>query len=338
MRFSTTIVLLFGLPALGWSGYWYAGATAKEAVLKAWLEDRRAAGWVAEAEALEVGGFPYRFDSRIKGLELADPAAGWAWSAPAFEVLALAYKPTHVIAVWPERQVIATPDGEVEILAEQMRGSVEFDVGTDLVLDRLVIDMAGVRFNGEGWQSGAAKALVATRRAAEDRLHHDVSVEAREVLLTEAVRRLLDPGQVLPAAFETLLAQARVGFDAPLDRTAVEVAPPAITSFRLDRFQATWGELDLRAVGELAFRPDGTPEGQIDVKARNWAEMVTLAVNAGALSAEAAGRLTTALGVLSAMSGNRETLDVPLRFADGLTYLGPLPVGPAPRLRIGQRQ
>ena len=331
MRF---ILLLFGLPALAWSGYWYVGATAKEQVMRAWLEERAAAGWRAEVAELQVGGFPYRFDTELKGVELADPVSGVSWSAPWFEILALSYKPTHVIAVWPETQSITTPDGRVEIRAGQMRGSAEFDAGTDLALDELVVDMADVTLTGAGWDSGFDKALVATRRHGSDARAHDVSVEARNVRLTERTRRFLDPKAVLPAVFETLLAQAAFTFDGPLDRTAIEIGRPAITHVTIDKFQATWGRLDLRAEGAVTIGPDGRPEGTINLRAKNWREMVELAVNVGALSQGDAGKLTSALGIVSQMTGDGETLDAPLRFAAGLTFFGPLPIGTAPRIML----
>ena len=76
------ILAIIAAAAIGWSVWWWAIASAKERALAAWLDERRAAGWVAEAEAIDVGGFPYRIDTTIRGLELANPAAGWSWTAP----------------------------------------------------------------------------------------------------------------------------------------------------------------------------------------------------------------------------------------------------------------
>jgi hypothetical protein len=43
-----------------------------------------------------------------------------------------------------------------------------------------------------------------------------------------------------------------------------------------------------------------------------------------------------ALEVLASEQGDPKVLDLPLRFKGGLSYLGPLPIGPAPML--AQRQ
>ncbi|MEM9270831.1 MAG: DUF2125 domain-containing protein, partial [Pseudomonadota bacterium] len=84
-----TLLVLVLLATALYSGYWFVGARAQEAGLNAWLEAQRAQGWVAEVEELNVAGYPNRFDTTATGLELANPKAGWAWSAPEFQILAL---------------------------------------------------------------------------------------------------------------------------------------------------------------------------------------------------------------------------------------------------------
>ena len=47
-----------------------------------WLAERRAAGWVAEAEDVRVRGFPNRVDTVVTDLDLSDPAGGLVLAAP----------------------------------------------------------------------------------------------------------------------------------------------------------------------------------------------------------------------------------------------------------------
>ena len=52
-------LIIFILVAAGlWMGYWAFGSISLERALKAWLDDRRAEGWVAEVESIDVSGFP----------------------------------------------------------------------------------------------------------------------------------------------------------------------------------------------------------------------------------------------------------------------------------------
>ena len=50
------------------------------------------------------------------------------------------------------------------------------------------------------------------------------------------------------------------------------------------------------------------------------------------MTSEVAATLYSGLSLLAMLSGNKDTLDVPLRFADRIMFLGPIPVGEAPRL------
>ena len=70
MRVLLAIVVL---AALGWSGFWYWNASARDRALTNWLEERRAAGWIAEGD-VRVTGFPNRVDVIVDGLALATAA------------------------------------------------------------------------------------------------------------------------------------------------------------------------------------------------------------------------------------------------------------------------
>ena len=77
---------------------------------------------------------------------------------------------------------------------------------------------------------------------------------------------------------------------------------------------------------------EGFAEGRIDLRARNWREMIALAESAGALDPTLAGAVRAGLDLIARFSGDRDAINVPLDFADGVTRLGPIVVGPAPVL------
>jgi hypothetical protein len=93
-----------------------------------------------------------------------------------------------------------------------------------------------------------------------------------------------------------------------------------------------WGSLDLRARGELTTDARGYAEGRLDLRARNWREMLRVAVNAGMIGENMAGAVETGLGLLARLSSDRNTIEVPLAFQNGETRLGPIVIGEAPRL------
>jgi hypothetical protein len=329
------ILAIVALAAAGWTGWWFLIATAKERALGAWLAERRAAGWVAEAEAVDVGGFPYRVDTTVRGLELANPPAGWAWSAPTFQFLALAYQPNHLIAIWPSEQDFATPLGATRVASQTMRGSVIFEPNPRLALRRSTIELEGVTLAGDGWQVGLAEGVLATRQAeAPDAppFAHEIGFSASDLALPEAWARGVDRAGVLDPVIETARLDAVAVFDRPLDRAAVEGAPPLIERLTITDMTFTWGKLDLRGRGELAADARGFAEGRIDLRARNWREMLDVAERSGALAPGLASALRGGLGLFARLGGDRNTLEAPLDFEGGTMRLGPVPLGPAPLL------
>jgi len=322
-----------GLAAL-WSGYWYVAAEAKRSVLERWFEQRREAGWAAEHQAIRVGGYPYRFDTLLEGLMLADPRRGIVWQAPQLQILALSYEPNHVLVFWPERQSLATPREAVEIEAGEMQASTVFRPGAALEIDRATMTLAAVTLQSDaGWQAGLEKGLAALR-AVEGRANaHDLAIEAQDLLLPAPLRARLDRSGLLPERIGTLNLRLTAAFDAPLDRRVIEERRPGITDLRLDGLNAVWGRLELRATGRVVADAQGYPEGEIFVRAQNWQEMLAMAVEAGVIGGNMAQVLESGLRMLARISGNPDTIDAPLTFAGGRVALGPIGLGEAPRLR-----
>jgi len=136
MRVLLTLILV---AAAGWSGYWFVGRTGVTHGFERWFEARRAEGWVAETSAIVTRGFPNRFDTSFADLALAAPETGLAWEAPFFQLLALSYRPNHVIAVWPERQLMATPIEKYTVESADMRASIVTAADIRLPLERTTL-------------------------------------------------------------------------------------------------------------------------------------------------------------------------------------------------------
>lgn len=317
----------------GWGGYWFVGSGAQKAAIEAWLQDRAQAGWVANYSSVTVQGFPNRFDSTVTDLELADPRYGWAWFAPEFQTLQLSYQPNHIIAAWPDAQTIATPTGSVEVTAEDMRASLVFEPDSDLALNRATLTLSDLRLNREnGWNSAVEQAVLATRRTNGEPFAHDIALDAKNFTPSAALKARLDPQGLLPAQFDALHIETTAAFDRPWDRHAIESEKPVWTRLDVNTLDAQWGDLGLKAVGSVDLDREGYPTGSLDIQARNWRQILDLAVAAGSLTPEVAATLDSGLSLFAMMSGNKNTLDVPLRFADRIMFLGPIPVGEAPRL------
>ena len=333
MRILFAIVVLAGL---AWSGWWWVHASSRDAALERWLAERRDAGWVADAGDVSVRGFPNRLDAVVTDLALADPRSGWSWTAPEFQILSMSWKPNHVIAVWPGEQVVASPYETVRVESSEMRGSVVFEAGLGLTLDRTAIEIGDMRLRGEsGWEAGIGKAIFSTRQSGGDApdFAHDLAFAASDLTPPDFLGAL-DVGGVLPATVEVLNLDSTLVFDRDWDRASVEGENPRLLEVRLRDASAVWGSLDLRGQGVLRADARGYAEGEIKLRARNWSEMLTLAERSGAIPQGLAGPLRAGLDLIATLSGDRDTLNVPLRFEGGNAMLGPVVLGEAPRLLI----
>ncbi len=329
------LLVICGVAAVLWSGYWVIGSRAVEAGLRDWLDARAADGWMAEYSDLRTVGFPNRFDTTITDLELADPATGLAWSAPFVQILQLSYEPDHIIAAWPQTQTFASPYQRVTVGSDQIRASAVFRPGTDLELDHSSFVLKNlVLTSNAGWSAEVTGGLFATRRAATGQNAHDIGFDVKDVRPADALLTRLDPAGLLPRGIERLRIDATLGFDAPWDRHAIESERPAITDIDLNLLQANWGKLDLWAAGTLSVDANGVPTGSITVRARNWREMLQIGVAAGWVPEDIADTLESGLGLIASLAGNPKELDVPLSFARGRVSLGPIPLGPAPRFSL----
>lgn len=318
-----------------WAGYWYVGATSLDRALTTWIDERRAEGWVADVGALEVRGFPNRFDTEMRDIDIADPETGVAWSAPFFQILALSYRPTQVIAVWPDTHRFSTPIQSIDIETEQARGSIFLEATPSLELDRSTIVVDEMRLSSSlGWVTSLREGRFATEQVAAKDNAYRIGIDLSGLAPAEEVLRVLDPAMILPRMVENLNLDADILFNAPLDRRALEDKRPQIVSLGLSNLSAVWGDVTFRAAGDIVVDNAGVPEGEFALRAVEWRKVLDMAVASGFLPQKFAPTVEQALDILARTSGNRDTIDTTLSFRRGLMLVGPIPVGRAPRIVI----
>ncbi len=334
MRALLSIIIL---ASLGWSGYWFVGAGATKFGFKTWFDARRAEGWVADYADLAVRGFPNRFDASFTKVALADPGTGLAWEAPFFQLLALSYKPNHLIAVWPQQQLVATPLEKYRVTSDDMRASMVLEASTDLTMNRATLTALALTIAPDGGDAPLqieGLTLAAEHVPADADAHYHLGLRADGLAPPSTWATRVDPNGTLPDKFTVVHADLTVLFDRPWDHRAIEQARPQPQQIRLRLAEATWGQLSLQAAGELVVDAAGQPTGTVTIKARNWREILQLARNSGTLPARISAPVEEGLKLLSRLAGNPKTLDIPLEFASGRIWLGPVPIAPAPVLRL----
>ena len=313
--------------ALGWAGYWWVGAGAREAAVKAFLAEQRAAGWVAEADAVRVTGFPNRFDAMLDDVTLADPEAGWAWEGDQLAVLALSYRDDRVIVTFPGQHRLAVPEGAMEVSGDVLRASVANAAGrlTRIVGEGQVVRLAFAQGSAEVSRLGFG--TDAPERGEVQRL----GLTLTDVALDDGLRAQLDPAGIFSDWVERLHMDVTATFARPPELPVVGGVPDVETLVVRD-MSLRWGALDLRGQGEVRADPLGYAEGELNLRVRDWEAVLASAEAAEAIGPAQAEALELALGLLAGISGGRDAIEVPLAFDEGSTFIGPVRIGDAPRL------
>lgn len=335
-RFVVLIVVLAALGGIAWG----VGAMVAQTATTRWLDDRANEGWVANAADISVSGFPLQFVTEFQEVDLADPDSGLAWSAPSFRLVQDTLRLDRLRAEWPAAFTIASPTERLTISGlgtdgMSMAAMLDVQPTNRFALDALDADTGPMLLQSNaGWRTQWEQGRLSVARVDDTNSTYDIVALSTFMAPPEAWRDLLDPAGLLPPMMESAEVRATTVFDAPWDMDAVEDARPQITHLAIDEISASWGDMLFRASGTLDVSDGGVPEGELAVRAENWRAMVDLAENAGLLPARLRPATEGMLQVLAGMTGSEENIDATLSFSNGRVFIGPLPIGPAPNLRL----
>jgi len=319
------ITLLAGL-ALAWAGAWLVAARVVERAAETWLAEQAAAGRLADHEAVSVGGFPGRLDLTVEGLRLGDPW-GVVWEVPQVALALGAGRPDRVRAGLEGRQRLIMGAQALEVEADRLEGAVRVG-GRELALREGALQVEALRLEAGGGPGTLGLRTLGLETAAE------AGAEERQRLrlgLRDLV--LAGPDGRPLAPLERLDLTATVLFDAPLDRHAAVrgVQPQELV---LEALSLVWAGAEVQAGGRLEIGADGFPEGRIGVEVAGWRPLLDMAVTLDLLRPELAPTWERVLETLEAAGDRPGVLPLALVFSRGRVSLGPLPLGPAPRLRL----
>lgn len=319
--------------ALIWSLYWLAAGWGLGNGISTWFAEQRRQGWQAEYSSLTSSGFPSRHTTRITHPTLADPGTGTAWRADWLEV--------ESPAIWPGRQTLRfapTPqrfsyfDQTAVIEAQSLQAQLHLAPGLSLTLEELALSSGAWRIRDGDRPVMSAGSLQLGMRQTGTPKRYQVLITADDFSPGTALRRLLAATESLPDVFEALVLDMEVTFDTAWDRTALELRRPQPRHIELKLADAHWGALRIKAMGTLAVDEAGLPTGVMALQIENWQQMLVMAEDAGALPSKARDGIERVLGLFASLGGNPRDLDTQLNFRDGYVALGPIPLGPAPRL------
>lgn len=330
MRF---LLILVACLAAAYSGYWFVGRGAANAAITGGLERIEAEGLDVAYTSLETVGFPSRFDTTITDLSVADPGRGLAWDVPFFQVFAVSTQPNHVIAVWPDSQRVTLPGERLLITSGDLRASLRASPSPSLPLREATLEGRTLALAADaGWEVDVAATLMALRAVSGEAVpanSYEVFAEATDITLPRQILEALGGVEAVPAIAERLRIDGRIALDQPLDRFAAETGP-VLTSLTLRDLTFRWGDVTIAGEGSFTVDSTGRPEGRITLEVTNWQRLIDMAQAAGLMTE---GQALSVGRAAAAMANGAGQLTAPINFQNGFTALGPLPIGPAPRLR-----
>ncbi len=336
MRLMKWVIGLALLACAGWSGWWYLGAAGQETGLETWLEQQRKRGWLAEAKSVEVTGFPLDFQTRMQDVALADPATGWAWGAPELHAHQAAHAPTRIAVTWPGTQTIAVPGDRADIRSEVMETVLDVRPGPSMELRQVTGDIQTLAVTGQqGWKAGAQSVELNIAERPEDLgpAHaYDMLLTGVKIRLPKEIVAKIDPTGWLQPKVDTLTIKGHAAFDDPLDRLTLEQGRMAMRAATIREAGFEWGDMRLVVKGAFNVNDAGYPEGSIEIEAREWRQMIRLAVTSGIVDANTAQSVTQAVEFVTALTGTGDNLTVPLGLGGGKVKIGPFAIAEAPRL------
>lgn len=290
------------LLVVGWSVAWFGLRDESVRRMDDAVARLRERGYRVDWTTRTVAGFPFRLDVTLTGARIAEPS-GWAVAAPLLKTEAWIYRLDHWMLVAPDGVSLNRPDGgPVLVRARALRASLG---GLGAAPPRLSVEGVDVDFDtppgGKPYMIQSAKRLeLHTRPGPDDQGGVLFRVDGARLRLQGLPARIARDGPV------------SMSWDLVLSRMSAfrgDSWPTAVRRWRDGGGAMTVRSAELRAGdalltgegGPLRVGLDGRLEGRLDARLRD-------------------------------AGGGDQSFGGPVTLADGQARLGPLEIGPSPRL------
>jgi hypothetical protein len=358
------IVLLIALAlSAGWAWAWKYAAAQAQGALEGWRVREAKAGRVYSCGAQSVGGFPFRIEVNCHraSAQLRDKDMALEIKTPSVVVAAQVYQPETLVSQFIGPLTVAVAGHAPFISANwtygesRVTGTPRAPQSASLSFERPTVDRTvdGKRENLLSAKHIEIRGRIASGSATD---HPVIEVSLR-------AERASAPGF-------NRAAEPPIDVDLTVVLRGLADFSPAPWPQRFRQLQAAGGRIDITqarvkqgdtlAVGKGSLSIDGKGQlaGQLHVtvaglepflaaigaataiqKSRDMDKVAgmldRLSPGLGDVARQQAGANLglgiTMLGQPATLNG-RQAVTLPLRFADGIAYLGPIPLGPTPAL------
>jgi hypothetical protein len=323
----------FGIALLvivGWTVMWLWVRGEARTRMDAAVADLRGAGYDISWKDRGVGGYPFRISVNLTDARVREPS-GWALEAPRLEAEAFLHAPGHWMLAAPEGLTFVRPvGGPVAVRGEMIRASLK-----DLDKRPPSFSLQGTKLSFQP-TAGAQPFGLETADLVEFHLRpgpDDEGLVAAEVKNGKARLSGLF-GRIAGDKPVSITWNSRVtrmsafqGADWP---SAVRSWSDAGGQMRVVNGGVTAGDALLGTnSGALNVGMDGRLRGMLDVTLKQAPMALGAMRQTGVIQPEAAD---AAAAVAEARQGQGEVARATINFQAGQTTLGPVAVGPAPKV------
>jgi hypothetical protein len=337
-RFGRRLGWLIGVVvvlALLWLGYWFAASTAAERAIAS-FNGVRHNGERVECSEPTLSGFPLRLDFRCAEGTYSGPLESVTAALGGVAVSAPLYWPGSIEATLDSPLVLNAPARGIALSTSWSEGTATASAGLS------GLQSAGAAFTSLSADNAGTVPGLPVKSLAADAASASISPAgggAYAILAsTRAMKLTRTDDSALPnidadVGITALNVGSGLGTD-PL-RTLVNWLR-AGGSIKIDRLRLAAGGAILRANGTLSVSAEGLLSGSVVLRFINLAAFADLADQIKPGSRDHAAQ---AIAAITALSVPVQTEDGAARqttvsIADGLVWVGIIPVGAAPRIKL----
>jgi hypothetical protein len=312
-----------------WTGGWFWLKAEAQRRIDAVQSHLEASGGALSWRARQIGGYPFRLDVNFQQIAVRD-RSGWGLAAPSLKTEAFVHSLDHWMVVAPEGLVITRPTGgPVRVRADALRASVS---SLSAAPPRLSVEGLGLTFatppGVRPFPFDSARELhLHTRAGPRDQGAVYFALEGARPG-AESLLGLVGLGKAVTIIADGIYSHASAlnGQDwaAALRRWSAAGGGLEIRTLRIAPGEAM---LEAKA-GRMSVGSDGRLKGAMTVALGRAPEALASLARAGKVSPE---RAEAALAVLAA-EGPKPVVVLTVNFQAGETMLGPVAIGPAPKV------
>lgn len=326
LKFSSYLLIAISVI---YSVYWFATASIIEKKFGLAFEEITSGAAVSLGN-VEVTGYPKEFDVMLQDFSV-NVENTISWSTPEIHLVAASLNPTRLGLDLSRPHAIGGRWGDMTVDTERAQIIALFSRTTALLLHDLRFALEGaVLEHTQGFGVSAEKVIAVLKylEGAESGVYR-LETEITGANISKIVSNLPEGH----ARLGPIVGVVDVVFTSPWSAGGLTSELPVFRGALLHKLTAGIGSSDLALTGKLHINADATVSGQVTLTVTKWRELLTLAKKMGKIDAEGEEIFAEMLTEVEKLSGQPETLELPLIIKNGAVTYGVFTLGLVPPIR-----